>query len=1265
MRRFELIEGASSKFWEVERAGCDVTVRFGRIGTNGQTKTKTLANDAAAQKEFEALVKEKTGKGYGEVTVAAGAALPAAPAPAPVPVPAPAPASVAVKAATKDVPVAATAAASATPAATIATASASADLPPIDWPSGGFDWSDALRKAMPVVRGIHTRPPLDGKALLAQPIKIRDDQHGFQARNFASVTTAMNARWTHWDAKTLAEMCQPDALKRAEPSFWLELCVQCLCGQMTFDAAEAHFGRHGHHYRNLGLIWATVVGAALHGLPFMIEVALDLARGIQTEAYQLNHVISSQFEALREAIAVCSDAEHDAVIATLDRQAGSTPLDRLLRAEICPHRTDWVQASMADESPLDQLYLRDAVAPADVMRRYLKKATPYLYTLEGALALQLHLHDTGAFELLADLLRRAPDRDNSEKLTALVARMRMPQMVELLVELIERKECRAALEKVSERYPAAVLKCVIGHALSSRSRLAEGWAVRLALREPAALAQALPVLAAGERERFEALLESLRTAEASPEQLPPLLREPPWLRKARASELPTLDVAPRATPDRIEWTPEVKAKHAAYQVNAWRLKRAANPTEHALTEMHVTPAGRARVMAGQWLQADDVQLTKSYYSGESPEIVLIFPDPAGLALWNSYPAKYWYSYVDPAAPVAAILARHGEAALPGLVAFAQSNAESGLAIALTVDSAQLVPTALHALRNLKKAKAVAMAWLRAHADTALTAALPLAFGKDKTQRDNAQFGVRWLVANGFEERAHDVAAAYGAEMSQALQALLDADPLLVLPARMPKLPVFFVAPSFRRPLLRDGGEALPTSAIEHIGTMLAISKLEAPYPGLAIVKEVCTPASLAEFAWDLFEAWMAAAAPSKDSWAFAALGLLGDDETARRLAPRIREWPGESAHQRAVTGLDLLAAIGSDVALMHLNGIAGKVKFKALQDRAKEKIAAVAEARGFTAAELADRLVPDLGLDEQGTLALDFGPRQFFVGFDETLKPFVKDAQGVRLKDLPKPIKSDDAALAEAATDRFKQLKKDAKAIASLQVTRLEMSMVERRRWTATDFKLFFLEHPLTRHLAARLVWGVYDANGALVSGFRIAEDWTLADADDSQTELPADANVGIVHVIEMPPAMQAAFGQIFADYEILQPFKQLGRETYTLTPEELKSSEIKRFEHKTVATGSVMGLVNRGWERGQAQDAGWVGWFSKRVADGLQVDLELDPGTIVGDISYEPKQRIPKIVLRHTGTWDNQGHANFERLDPIAASEVLRDAELLAPLKE
>ena len=70
MQRFELIEGKSSKFWEVQTEGESLTVRYGRIGTHGQTQTKTFASADAALKERDKLIKEKTGKGYAEVSVA-------------------------------------------------------------------------------------------------------------------------------------------------------------------------------------------------------------------------------------------------------------------------------------------------------------------------------------------------------------------------------------------------------------------------------------------------------------------------------------------------------------------------------------------------------------------------------------------------------------------------------------------------------------------------------------------------------------------------------------------------------------------------------------------------------------------------------------------------------------------------------------------------------------------------------------------------------------------------------------------------------------------------------------------------------------------------------------------------------------------------------------------------------------------------------------------------------------------------------------------
>ena len=65
-RYFEFVDGSSAKFWEIAVSGNEVTVRFGRIGTDGQTQTKTLADADAATKHAEKLIDSKTAKGYQE-----------------------------------------------------------------------------------------------------------------------------------------------------------------------------------------------------------------------------------------------------------------------------------------------------------------------------------------------------------------------------------------------------------------------------------------------------------------------------------------------------------------------------------------------------------------------------------------------------------------------------------------------------------------------------------------------------------------------------------------------------------------------------------------------------------------------------------------------------------------------------------------------------------------------------------------------------------------------------------------------------------------------------------------------------------------------------------------------------------------------------------------------------------------------------------------------------------------------------------------------
>lgn len=64
IRRLEFIEGRSSKFWEIAQDGCTVTVRFGRIGTHGQTVSKNFDSLERAIREKEKLVAEKLRKNY-------------------------------------------------------------------------------------------------------------------------------------------------------------------------------------------------------------------------------------------------------------------------------------------------------------------------------------------------------------------------------------------------------------------------------------------------------------------------------------------------------------------------------------------------------------------------------------------------------------------------------------------------------------------------------------------------------------------------------------------------------------------------------------------------------------------------------------------------------------------------------------------------------------------------------------------------------------------------------------------------------------------------------------------------------------------------------------------------------------------------------------------------------------------------------------------------------------------------------------------------
>jgi predicted DNA-binding WGR domain protein len=582
-----------------------------------------------------------------------------------------------------------------------------------------------------------------------------------------------------------------------------------------------------------------------------------------------------------------------------------------------------------------------------------------------------------------------------------------------------------------------------------------------------------------------------------------------------------------------------------------------------------------------------------------------------------------------------------------------------------------------------KAPRGAREWLDLHPHFAADGLVPIAGGKGKLA-DAAVEHLRSLARRGKDEIVRDAIAALDPETAGRVRAavveyeapafaafdeattpqwLRDA---LAEPAlRKARTPAWIAVEDL--PPVSFGAHALGAPQAERLLAALQIARPDA-IP--ALVRGVRTHADAASrdaLAWRLFERWLADGAPSKEGWALRAVGLLGGDPSVLRLAPLVRAWPGESQHQRAVAGIEVMRAVGTDTAIMQINGIAQKVSFKGLKKRAAECMDEIAKERGLTRAELEDRIVPDCGLDERGSRVFDFGPRRFEFLLGADMKPMVREPGGKPRPDLPKPGAKDDAALAAQAVADWKLVKKQIAEVSKIQATRLERAMVVGRRWSRAEFETLLVGHPLMRHLVRMLVWGVYDTAGALAGTFRVTEDEAYADERDEAFVLAPDAKVGVVHALALSPDRRAAWGELLGDYEIVPPFAQLGRPVHALEPAERGAKEIVRFKSVAIpATALVFTLEKLGWERGIPQDGGVFFEHSKPFPGADVTAVVVYDGVPVGYMEGWDDQHLERCFFV-SGIYspemypEHKNAVTLAGVDDVAISEVLADLIFVA----
>ncbi|MCX0247218.1 DUF4132 domain-containing protein [Streptomyces drozdowiczii] len=1000
----------------------------------------------------------------------------------------------------------------------------------------------------------------------------------------------------------------------------------------------------------------------LHGLPFAARAAVELfmiephwmqsgprrydawlerlsrARGTHPTEYRRQAA-----DRVRSLLAAADDETYRA---TVDALSGSRTdaHRRIIAAYLAPSEAEWVAALCADpeatgeqDVALGSLILCTLGSPDQAA--LFPRITGFDRSPKSIATAAEGIGNSLA-PLLAESLRTGYFYgEERRKLARALVEFPTDDAFGALLALADNKQVRPVLLEAMDRFPARALRLL---AADTRDRAdlpaasASGLLRTHIARHRPLVERVLPTLDDGLAAVVEPLLNPAgRIADAPADALPAVLTAPPWTRQRTATRPVTVT---GLTPDEgkaVLWQAGEREEWAA--TSSWYTRcEAVDDWEQTLDSLRYG------------LDAADLRPAWVYVHGPEERVAPL------LDAWD--PTDVWEA-ADTLKPVAA---RFGLGALPLLLRVAPRRPSSLAPLLMPYVDARVARLMADWAVRLKSTASVARSWFERHGVRAAPLLVPDAVGKAGAPRRAAEQALLLIAGLHGDAVVREAAEGYGGKAADAVAGLLVADPLeRALPAEMPELQQW-ADPVLLPQIAVASGGALPTESVRHLLTMLALSRPGEPYPGLAEALRVVDPASAADFAWALFEQWRAALLPAEGAWTLRALGVLGDDGTVHRLAPVIRAWPGENAHHRAVEGLDVLAEIGSDAALLQLHTLAQRVRFKALKVRAAEKIDEVAAGLGLTGEQLSDRLVPDLGLDADGSTVVDFGSRTFTVGFDEQLRPYVRDGDGKLRKDLPKPGARDDAELAPAERKRFSALKKEVRAIASDQVRRLEAAMLADRSWTAREFTELFVGHPLVRHLARRLVW-LSEADG-VTTAFRVADDRGFAGVGGEAFALPEGATVRLPHPLRLGEAV-AAWAEVFAEYAIVQPFPQLGRRVCALTEQEAAGHRLTRFEGIKVPTGKVLGLERYGWRRGNPEDNGVERWISKPLGDDRHLVIALAEGIAVGAVDVYPEQTLETVWLdaEPSDYWPGRPHElRFDGLDAVTASELLADLTAL-----
>ena len=305
------------------------------------------------------------------------------------------------------------------------------------------------------------------------------------------------------------------------------------------------------------------------------------------------------------------------------------------------------------------------------------------------------------------------------------------------------------------------------------------------------------------------------------------------------------------------------------------------------------------------------------------------------------------------------------------------------------------------------------------------------------------------------------------------------------------------------------------------------------------------------------------------------LGSWDDPATSELLVQTVLAWARSGVGSPSVGSAAVwaLASRGSRQAMLTLLDLRRRIRHRSLLKRLDQEVQRLANELRIAPADLADEAVDDCGLGPSGSRAWALGEYRVVLRLDDARHVVleVTSASGEAHRDVPSSVRRQfpkEWSAVSAATRLLKET-------VSTQRGRLEEAMVGGRTWSREQWDRAMRGHPILSKLARAIVWeAIADGRRQLV--IPSGGGWSA----EAAVELDAGAALRIAHPATMSERELAYWQRRIVTERLVQPFKQVFRETYLVTGAEIEEGDRShRFSGHVIPNQLTYALArSRGW---------------------------------------------------------------------------------------